>query len=266
MVHGPLAGVVYRSLRAGSPGYGYVHCCHQLALNGALRHTAGADRAHVLAGCIRHCSRRRNLCPGDAPPHELRQPGGCDLRSCLLDLLSVPSACTGRSLRRAWHLGDLARIPGKLAIWGSALPAAALGQSTTKQVQALVDSLQALAYRMQDLIETRAKEQSQVLARELLSQLREWRLGLQRIFGNLSRHPEAADFADFRARLDAMLEQLEGQIEKAVAVADKAGISIPENENSIRLLGSFRGLSEELVNFAKQSGEIDWVRLREARF
>ena len=169
-------------------------------------------------------------------------------------------------LRRAWHLGDLARVPGKLAIWGSALPAAALGQSTTKQVQALVDSLQALAYRMQDLIETRAREQSQVLARELLSELHEWRLGLQRIFGNLSQHPEAADFADFRARLDAMLEQLEGQIEKAVAVADKAGISIPENENSIRLLGAFRGVSEELVNFAKQSGEIDWARLREARF
>jgi hypothetical protein len=169
-------------------------------------------------------------------------------------------------LRRELHLGDLARVPGKLAIWGSTLPAAALGHSTTKQVQVLVDNLQALAYRMQDLIETRAREQSPVLARELLSQLREWRLGLQRIFGNLSRHPEAADFADFRVRLDTMLEQLEGQIEKAVADADKAGISIPESENSIRLLGAFRGLSEELVNFAKQSGEIDWACLREARF
>src|SRR6266566_5115509 len=50
-------------------------------------------------------------------------------------------------LRRVLHLGDLARVPGKLAIWGSALPAAALGQSTTEQAQALVDSLQALAYR-----------------------------------------------------------------------------------------------------------------------
>ena len=48
-------------------------------------------------------------------------------------------------LRRVLHLGDLARIPSKLAIWGSALPAAALGQSTTEQAQTLVDSLQALA-------------------------------------------------------------------------------------------------------------------------
>jgi hypothetical protein len=166
--------------------------------------------------------------------------------------------------RRVLHLGDLARVPGNLAIWGSALPAAALGQSTTER--ALVDSVQALAYRMQDLIETRATPQSQVLARELLSQVRAWRVGLQDIFCNLSQHPEAADFADFRSRLDAMLERLEEQIEKAVAVEDQARISTLESENSIRLLGAFRSVSEELVNFARQSGGIDWVRLRETRF
>ena len=169
-------------------------------------------------------------------------------------------------LRRGMHLGDLARVPGKLAIWGSVLPAAALGQSTTEQVQALLDSLQALAYRMQDLIETRATPQSQVLARELLSQVRAWRVGLQDIFCNLSQHPEAADFADFRSRLDAMLERLEEQIKKAVASEDQASIATRENENSILLLGAFRGVSEELVNFARQSSGIDWDRLREARF
>jgi hypothetical protein len=34
----------------------------------------------------------------------------------------------------------------------------------------------------------------------------------------------------------------------------------------MRLLGAFRGVSEELVNFASLSGAIDWDRLREARF
>jgi len=164
------------------------------------------------------------------------------------------------------HLGDLATIPGKLAIWGSALPAPALGQSTTAQMQALVDSLQALAYRIQDLIEIRATPQSQVLARELLPQVRAWRVGLQDIFCDLSQHPEAAEFSDFRSRLDAMLARLEGHIEKAVAGEDQAGIATRESEDSIRLVGAFRGVSEELVNFARQSGEIDWARLREARF
>jgi hypothetical protein len=164
------------------------------------------------------------------------------------------------------HLGDLARVPNKLAIWGSALPAGALGQSTTKRVQALVESLQALAYRMQDLIESRAAPQSEVLVPELLSEVRAWRVGLQDIFCNLSQHPEAADFADFRSQLDAMLERLEGQIKTAVAGADPPSISTRENENSIRLLGAFRAVSEELVNFAKQASGIDWARLREVRF
>jgi uncharacterized membrane protein YccC len=169
-------------------------------------------------------------------------------------------------LRRVLSLGDLARVPGQLAIWGSALPAAALGQSSTEEMQAFVDSLQALAYRMQDLIDTRSTPQSQMLARELGSQVHAWRVGLQDIFRNLSQHPEAADFADFRSRLDVMLGRLEEQIKDAVTGADQASVATNENENSIRLLGAFRGVSEGLVSFARQSDGIDWARLREARF
>jgi uncharacterized membrane protein YccC len=169
-------------------------------------------------------------------------------------------------LRRAFCLRDLTRIPGKLGIWGSALPAATLGQSTAEQVRALIDSLQALAYRVQDLIEARATPQSQVLVHELLPEVRAWRIGLQEILCNLSQQPEAADFADFRAQLDTTLERLEGQIEKAVAGTDHTSISTQENENSFRLLGVFRGVSEALVNFAKQARQIDWANLRENRF
>jgi uncharacterized membrane protein YccC len=169
-------------------------------------------------------------------------------------------------LRRVLHLGDLARVPGQLAIWASALPAAALGQSSVEEMQALVDSLQALAYRMQDLIDTRATPQSQMLARELSSQVHAWRVGLQDIFRDLSQHPEAADFVGFRLRLDAMVGRLEEQIENAVVRAGQASVATSENENSVRLLGAFRGVSEGLVNFARQSGGIDWARLREARF
>src|SRR5262249_45602702 len=97
----------------------------------------------------------------------------------------------GQRLRRAFCLRDLASVPGKLAIWGSALPAAKSGQPTAEQVRALIDSLQALAYRMQDLIEVRATPQSQVLVKELSSRVRAWRIGLQEILCNLSQQPEA---------------------------------------------------------------------------
>jgi Fusaric acid resistance protein family len=169
-------------------------------------------------------------------------------------------------LRRAFYLRDVASVPGRLVIWGSALPAATLGQSSVEQVRALIDSLQALAYRMQDVIEARATPQSHVLVRELSSQIRAWRVGLQEILCNLSQQPEAADFADFRAQLDATLEALEKQIEKAITGAGQTSISTRESENSFRLLGAFRGVSEALVNFAKQVRGIDWVHLREGRF
>lgn len=159
-------------------------------------------------------------------------------------------------LRHAFCAHDLAKVPGKLAIWGSALPAATSGQSTAEQVQPLIESLQALAYRMQDLIEARTTPQSQVLVRELSSQVRAWRVRLQEILRNLSEQPEAADFADFRAQLDANLERLGGQIDKAIAGADQTSLSTRESENSFRLLGAFRGVSEALVNFA-QAGERD---------
>jgi fusaric acid resistance family protein len=169
-------------------------------------------------------------------------------------------------LRRAISLYDLARVPGELATWGNALPPAALGQSTAGQVQALVDSLQALAYRMQDLVEARTTAQSPELVRELSAEVRVWRTGLQKTLSDLSQRPEAADFADLRARLDATLERLEGQIGKAVAGTEETVISARESANSFRLLGALRGVSEALVNFAQQVRGIDWVHLREDRF
>ena len=101
--------------------------------------------------------------------------------------------------------------------------------------------------------------------RELLAEVRDWRTGLQDIFRNLSQHPEAVNSADFRSRLDGMLERLERQIGKALSGADQVSISTPENENSFHLLGAFRGVSEALVNYAKEAGRIDWARLREGR-
>ena len=176
------------------------------------------------------------------------------------------SPISWQRLRRAISLYNLVKLPGELAIWGNALPAAALGQSTAGQVKALVDSLQALAYRMQDLVETRTAAQSPGLVSELSAELRVWRTGLHKILSSLSQRPEAADFADLRVQLDATLERLEEQIGKAAAGMGQPATSARESENSFRLLGALRGVSEALANFARQVRGIDWVHLREDRF
>jgi len=59
---------------------------------------------------------------------------------------------------------------------------------------------------------------------------------------------------------------MEGQIVKAGAGADQTSVSMRESEDSFRLLGALRGVSEALVNVAKQLRGIDWVHLREERF
>jgi hypothetical protein len=156
-------------------------------------------------------------------------------------------------LRRVLHLGDLARVPGKLAIWASALPA--LQVIHDEQTQTLVDSLQALP--------TACKSRPRTPQRALRALLPVSRgaVGLQDIF---------AISAASRPRILPIFGRgsmrWERKSDQAVAGEDQASISTRENENSIRLLGAFRGVSEELVNFARQSGGIDWARLREARF
>jgi uncharacterized membrane protein YccC len=169
-------------------------------------------------------------------------------------------------LRRAISLYDLAKVPGALATWATALPLAALGQSTAGQVQAAIESVQALAYRMQDLVEAGTTAQSPELARNLSAEVRVWSTGLQKILSGLSQRPEAADFADLRVQLDATLERLEAQIGNVLAGMDQAVISAEESENSFRLLGTLRGVSEAVVNFARQVRGIDWVELRQDRF
>jgi len=168
--------------------------------------------------------------------------------------------------RKAHHLSEVATAPGKLAAWAHALPSAALGSTTPAEVQALVTSVQAISDRMQTLMRARDARQSAAMVRALREDVRGWRISGQGIFDRLAVDPEAADSADFRARLNAKLAQLETHIEAALAGTEGSGLSIEDGENMYRLLGSHRGVSEALVAFAGQVPSIDWSRLREPRF
>lgn len=161
---------------------------------------------------------------------------------------------------------EVATLPGKLSVWAQALSPEIVGKMTENQVQALVTSLQALSYRMQDLLEADALRQSKKLVRELMTDVRRWRVGVQEIFGRLTDKPEKAEVGELRYRLDAVLGRLEGRIEELMDNLQDGGISEEESENMYRLLGAHRGVSEALVDFSRQAVGIDWVRLREERF
>jgi hypothetical protein len=146
------------------------------------------------------------------------------------------------------------------------LPPAALGRTTPEQVKALAMSLQALSFRMQELIGAGVFHQSDLLVRVLLADVRRWRVAVQEIFGQLANQPETAEAASLHARLDAILVRLEARIHEALDKIDEARVSAEESGNMYRLLGAHRGVSEALVDFASKTVGIDWPRLREERY
>lgn len=169
-------------------------------------------------------------------------------------------------LRKTFHAYEVATLPGKLANWGKALPTAARGRTLAQQPERLTQSLQALAFRLQELLEARTAAQSESLVQALYTDIQAWRIAVQEIFAQLSRNPEAAANAALGTRLDALLARLETRIAEALNAAQRETVPEELRQNLYRLLGAHRGVSEALIDFAQQSGEIDWDCLREPRF
>ncbi len=186
--------------------------------------------------------------------------------SAYLLSLDWKPAATPSHWPAAFHRHEIATLPQKLPGWGRGLPPGALGSATPGQLQALVTSLQALSLRIEALLEARAAPQAEARVHQLQADVRTWRTGVQRLLEELAAVPEAADPADVRTRLDAMLAQIQQRIAAVVNSADDGAISAEDNENMIRLLGAYRGVSEGLIAFADHAAAIDWGRLREARF
>lgn len=177
-----------------------------------------------------------------------------------------PATSRLQQWRKAFYVNEVALSPQKLTGWAQALPAAALGNTTQAQVQDMVTSLQAISYRMKTLVQARPAAQPHAIVRELLEEMRSWRISVQEIFARLATEPETADYISLRSGLDSKLKRLEARIEEVLDHADDRSVSAEAGESMYRLLGAHRGLSEALVDFAKQAAAIDWALLREARF
>ncbi len=177
--------------------------------------------------------------------------------------------------RRAFHAREVATLPAKLGAWANAIDTKALPGTTPQQVQTLTNRLQALTYRMQELLDARQSPQADLLVRELLDGCA--RLASGRCRGCSKGWPggpgigSAADSitssaAGLRERLTTKLEHLEQRIEETLNKAADGEITERDAEHFYRLLGAYRGLSEATIAYAASADGIDWSRWREARF
>lgn len=168
--------------------------------------------------------------------------------------------------RDAFHAREVSTLPRKLVAWAPHIDTKALPGTSPQQVQAVVTSLQGLTYRIKELLEERGNPQAEFLAHELQADVRSWRLKVQEAFQRLSEDPTAGDREAFRTKLDGILGHLEARIKGALDQPSEGLFSDRDGENFYRLLGAYRGVSEALVNYAGNTGPIDWEQWREERF
>jgi uncharacterized membrane protein YccC len=168
----------------------------------------------------------------------------------------------------AFYRNDLLEIPAKLTILGQRTDYRLLSGQTSEQVQLLVTSLQALAYKIKELVEVRELPQADLLVEAVLDDLRAWRLTAQELLRLWADDPAlaASQSAEIRDRLVARISRLEAQIGETFCNVEEGNLSEGEFENFYRILGAFKGLSESGIEYSQIAQGIDWALWKEARF
>jgi uncharacterized membrane protein YccC len=165
----------------------------------------------------------------------------------------------------AFHRRQLRSFPSKLEVWSRAIDRRLFAENTPDQIQALITSVQALVYRIEQFLDAASVCQAGPLTGELRDDLMIWHAGIKNTFIRWSRNPEAEPVPGLRKRLEAGLGPLEKRIEEVI---NRAGSDAnrEEGEYFFRLLGGYRGISEAALAYARAAGLINWTHLREERF
>jgi len=167
---------------------------------------------------------------------------------------------------QTFHARELATLPQKLDEWSKVVNTSMLSDTTAEQLQVLTAKLQALSYRMQELMDARTNPQAELLIRELLTDMRVWRLKVQKALHCFSQDPALTSVDVLREQLTMSIEHLEGRIEETMNKAGDGKFSDRDGENFYHLLGAYRGLSEAIIEYAVTAEEINWNQWQESRF
>ena len=171
-------------------------------------------------------------------------------------------------LKASLYSSSLLELWQKLATYGQHIDNRDFPDNSPEKVQALVNSLGALGFRMKELVEVREQPQAELIVRELLDDLRAWRLAILQQLCLWAEDPEQAarQGIDLQDRLAKRLARLEERVEETFQRAGDGVLAAEDYENFYRLLGSFRGLSEAGLEFVTVARVINWGQWREARF
>lgn len=183
-------------------------------------------------------------------------------------LQNNPTVLPGRleARRRAYHLQQVATLPQKLFVWARFLDTSALPGTSPEQVNAMLANLQALSARIQGLLLERSRKQDTIGDEAILNDLVEWLVGVQTALEALAVDPATARPEAFRQKLDGVMGRLEGDIRAAFREQGSDSFTLQAGQQSYRILGSIRSVSEGLVQYAESASAIDWKPWRMERF
>jgi hypothetical protein len=171
-------------------------------------------------------------------------------------------------LKAIFYSSNLLELSQKLTAYGRRIDSQSFPDNSPVKVQALTTNLGALAFRMKEVVEVREHPQAELVVRELLDDLRAWRLAILHPIRLWAENPEEAarQGTDLQVSLTQRLAKLEARVEESFQRARQGELGAQDYENLYRLLGSFRGLSEACVAFAGIARDVKWGQWREARF
>ena len=177
-----------------------------------------------------------------------------------------------KGLTTRWRMAlcrnSLLEIPLKLAALGPHIDYGLLPGQTPDQVQSLANSLQAVAYRLKELVDACKEPQVNLLGAEMIEDMRAWRILAQQQFRLWADDPAqmAVPGADMQDRLWAQISRLEARIGETLHSVEEEQLGEEDYEYFYRYLGACRGLSENGIAYALLAQEIDWGLWKEARF
>jgi uncharacterized membrane protein YccC len=187
-------------------------------------------------------------------------------------LLSDLTPARRAGLLRRWlaqfYQADLLELPQKLAASGAEIDHAAFPGNSPEQVVELVNSLHAIALRIKEIREVYELPHADLFLRDLSDDIRAWRLVAQENSRRWAEDPAVAAGlgVELQERLVARLAALEQRVEEIFRSVGEGELGDKDYENLYRLLGSFRGLADAGVGYARLAGSIDWTQWREERF
>lgn len=201
------------------------------------------------------------------PEKELLRQTRRFFRSCefLVSHLDPPQSFVGE-VREAYYRNVLRTLPAKMGIWAKSIDAKAFPKNSSERVAGLLEALQLLAYRIDDLLDGRGSSSAKVMAGELGDSVREWRAVVDQAFHQWSEVPEADPGPELMERLSGHAAGLNARIEELFNHSGRGEISDAEGRNFYQLLGTYRGVARAGLVYAKQARAVDWAEWREERF